>query len=277
MPSLRRWAARAARLSADTHTAWVRSASAGVSALTRATASATRAALACAYAARGKAPMRAARRSTVGSELIGGKQLVDDAEPQRLAGRIERRAEHQLAGARVRQPQAHDLERHARIRGTDSHLVEADPIVAIETESVVAGERHDQAAGDGMAVHHGQRRLGELEQREVRVAIEGAHARGRRRIARRRRQVEAGAEERADAGEHDGADRGVVARRFDRGEQIAEQRLVNGVGGRTVEGEQTHATVMVGGHHSAHSRHLTLLGRGRLARCLAIAARDLGQ
>jgi len=59
-------------------------------------------------------------------ETVGGHELVDDAEPDRLGGGVEGSAEHELARPRVREAEADDLDGGAREGRADGHLVQTD-------------------------------------------------------------------------------------------------------------------------------------------------------
>src|SRR5262249_59928143 len=114
-----------------------------------------------------------------------GQQRVDDAEADRLARWIQRSTEEQLRRTRVREPEADDLEGDPRIGGADRDLVEADPVVAVEPEAVVAGEHENETSGDRVPVRHREGRLRERQQRDVGVAVERAPPPGRRLVAAR--------------------------------------------------------------------------------------------
>src|SRR5439155_580230 len=85
------------------------------------------------------------------------------------------------------------------------HLVEADAIVGVETEPVVAGEHEDEPARDRVARDHCDGRLRKREQPKVCVAVERAQAAGRRLVPPRRGGIEAPAEERAGTGKDAGS------------------------------------------------------------------------
>jgi len=229
LPSFLRWAWRAARLSSVAHTA------ASSSDCWRPWASIRANRLGderCLGVGVGLARERthARRASRDGRlEIGGGQQLVDDAEPDGLARGIEGRPERQLGGARVRQPQLDDLDGRLRVRRADRHLVEAELPVAVAAEAVVAGEHEDEPARDRVPGDARDRRLRKREQRPVRVAVELGHHDDRPGFASRRREVEAAAEEPARSGQHQGAYRGCLASAFDRGGEVAEQGLVDGV------------------------------------------------
>ena len=91
----------------------------------------------------------------------------------------------------------------------------------------------------------------------MRVAVEGVDPARRRLVATGRTEVEASTEEGARAGQDDGPDGLVVGGGVQRSGEIAEEGLVDGIGGGAVEREDTDAALpvlMQHGHDATTAR-----------------------
>ena len=154
--------------------------------------------------------------------------------------------------------QADDLEGGFRERSADRNLVQADAVVTFQAEPVIAGEKQDEAAGDGVTPHYGDSWFGEAEEVQQAVAQrkEGV-ARSARRTERLKvdaaTEVEAGAEEAPLASENDSAHRVVVAGRVERTGETVQERRRDGVRRRAVEGEQPDACFAVFAAYGGHA------------------------
>ena len=111
-------------------------------------------------------------------------------------------------------------------------------------EAEVAGEEEDDAAGDGVAVDHGDGGFGEGEELEVGVAVEAEEAAGAELLGEAGgAEVEAAAEEAPGAGDDDGADAVLPGGGVEGGREVGEEVAVDGVGGRPVQGEEPDAAL----------------------------------
>ena len=152
------------------------------------------------------------------------------------------------------EPQPHDLERDLRVGGADRHLVQTDAVVAVKAEPVVAGQYEDEAAGDRVTIHHGDRRLWKRQQPYVHVAKESRHHHDLFVVAPRRGQIEASGEELAGPRQHDRSNGGIGARPLGRREQVGEQRLVLRVRGRSIQYQPAHSSRPILDPHGTHRR-----------------------
>src|SRR5262249_7983914 len=129
---------------------------------------------------------------------------------------------------------------------------------------------------DGVAREPRHGGLRETDELLVRVAIEDAEGAGASLVAPRRPEIEARAEESARAAEDHAADRIVRSRGIERRRQIAEQRLVERIGRRPVEHQDTNATGPILAPNRRHARWACnraaregSIGRRILNRCAA--------
>ena len=167
-----------------------------------------------------------AHSSTAASNSVGRHDLVDDPDALGLV-RVDALAEQQQLGRLLARDVAVD-ERHDHEReDADVDLGRPEGRL-VRRDDQVARQRDAERARQAVPVGRADDRLAELadEREQPREALDADVLVGERDVGREAAEVAAGGEGRlVRRGEHDAADRVVVARRLEGREQVVEQRV----------------------------------------------------